>query len=151
MAPARHYLELKCSRCGRRDLLDLVESLGRLRELGMLKRAEQPTWDVILELLVAVRDRLICGRCGAAGLQVGPYEEHADVWDERPACSDCGRPIEPERLELFPGASRCAACQRQQEAGRAEPEFCPRCGEIMQLRAVAASVTRYRLRCPRGC
>lgn len=31
-------------------------------------------------------------------------------------CSDCGRPIPPERLEALPEATRCVDCQRRLEA-----------------------------------
>ena len=30
-------------------------------------------------------------------------------------CVSCGQPIEPERLEAYPTANRCAACQRAYE------------------------------------
>lgn len=31
-------------------------------------------------------------------------------------CTNCGRPIDPERLEALPQASLCIDCKRQQEA-----------------------------------
>ncbi|HEX9016150.1 MAG TPA: TraR/DksA C4-type zinc finger protein [Chloroflexota bacterium] len=33
-------------------------------------------------------------------------------------CSNCGRPIDPERLEALPQAALCIDCKRQQEAQR---------------------------------
>lgn len=30
-------------------------------------------------------------------------------------CSDCGQAVEPERLEVYPTATRCYACQRKHE------------------------------------
>lgn len=33
-------------------------------------------------------------------------------------CTNCGRKIDPERLEALPHASLCIDCKRQQEAGR---------------------------------
>jgi RNA polymerase-binding transcription factor len=34
-------------------------------------------------------------------------------------CVSCGQPIERERLEAYPTANRCAACQRSHEHGHA--------------------------------
>ena len=34
-------------------------------------------------------------------------------------CVSCGQPIERERLEAYPTANRCAACQRAHEHGHA--------------------------------
>jgi RNA polymerase-binding transcription factor len=34
-------------------------------------------------------------------------------------CVSCGQPIERERLEAYPTANRCAACQRAHEQSRA--------------------------------
>jgi RNA polymerase-binding protein DksA len=33
-------------------------------------------------------------------------------------CTNCGRQIDPERLDALPHASLCIDCKRQQEAGR---------------------------------
>ncbi len=33
-------------------------------------------------------------------------------------CTNCGRPIDPERLEALPHATLCIDCKRQQEARR---------------------------------
>lgn len=30
-------------------------------------------------------------------------------------CADCGQAVEPERLDVFPAATRCYACQRKHE------------------------------------
>ena len=30
-------------------------------------------------------------------------------------CASCGRPVEPERLEALPYATRCITCQRKEE------------------------------------
>lgn len=35
------------------------------------------------------------------------------------SCVSCGQPIEHERLEAYPTANRCAACQRAYEHGHA--------------------------------
>ena len=36
-------------------------------------------------------------------------------------CVSCGQPIERERLEVYPTANRCAACQRAHEHDHATP------------------------------
>lgn len=33
-------------------------------------------------------------------------------------CEDCGNPIEPERLEMFPEATLCATCARRRSAAK---------------------------------
>ncbi|MBW3599051.1 MAG: TraR/DksA C4-type zinc finger protein, partial [Planctomycetes bacterium] len=66
----------------------------------------------------------------------------------------CGNPIPPERLEVFPGATHCAACQEAAASADADiPDYCPRCGSIMTLRATGAGgVQRYAMKCPQcGC
>ena len=37
-------------------------------------------------------------------------------------CEDCGGPIEPERLQFLPDATRCVGCQARRERGPARPD-----------------------------
>ncbi len=150
------YLEVSCRSCGYRRVLGPVQMLEQLRHDGLLKRAKEPARDVIQELFVSRLDRLPCPTCGVSGLQWGPAEEWNDAdWDDAVpvagrACEVCRRPISPERLEVFPDTRRCRDCQQSADRGEdsAEPEYCPRCGAIMQLRLQrGAGIARYEMYC----
>ena len=59
-------------------------------------------------------------------------------------------PIDPERVEALPGVKRCVACQNRDEAGvtMEEPEYCPQCGSLVEIRASRGpGITRYRRFC----
>jgi len=130
--------------------------LARLQHVGVLRRSKEPDLDLLAELFAAHAKRLACAACGHIGLSTRGCD--ADDWDDDDwddwgagrACEVCGQPILSERLQVFPAASRCAACQQQEEAGgNVELEYCPRCGEVMTIRARASGASRYVMSCPK--
>lgn len=147
------YWELTCTACGQREVAGPLQMLERLRAAGMLKREKEPDWEVVRELFRTRSNVRRCAACGAA-TTMRPAETEEDVdWGDRRACERCRTLIPPERLELFPKATLCAACQQlcDRTPDQADPEFCPRCGEIMLIRLSRSSgIARYVLQCP-GC
>lgn len=107
---------------------------------------------MVSELLVANLARLKCDACGHAGLLLGTDDEAdaPDDWQQAVLCQICIRPIPLERLEVFPHATRCVECQDASDRGveTTEPEFCPKCGALLELRVSRGSgVTRYKQFC----
>lgn len=131
---------------------DAADAASRLRLVGSLRRDGQPEIAVIEALLIDAAGRMTCPGCKQIGLTVeDPADEtDTDDWLAAVLCEACRKPIDPKRVEALPGVKRCAACQQRAEAGESddEPEFCPRCGSLMELRVSRrGGLTRYRLFC----
>jgi hypothetical protein len=143
-------VELHCDACTWHALCGPREIESRLRSYGHLRRTKEPDEALLRELLHGAAPQLVCPDCGMLGLRVAPYADDDD-WAEARRCEACRKPIEPERLEALPGATRCLACQRQAESAPAEqfePEYCPRCGAPLILKvSQGAGTTRYKLFC----
>lgn len=143
---------LECMRCGWRRSCGAEELARRLRSLGLLRRASHPPDEIVSELLAANLARLKCDACGAAGLVIGNEEacDTRDDWQQAVLCQVCNQPIPPERLDVFPAAVRCVTCQTASDRGvpQTEPEFCPKCGALLELRVSrGGGVTRYKQFC----
>jgi hypothetical protein len=143
---------LRCEPCGWQTLCGQQEIERRLRALGLLRRAPHPPAELVTELLRLHLAELKCDACGLAGLRVLPTDQsdRQDDWQEAILCQICNEPIPPERLEIFPNAARCVACQNAEDRGEEtfEPEFCPKCGALVELRVSRGSgITRYKLFC----
>ncbi len=143
---------LKCDKCGWQTCCGQQEIERRLRTLGLLRRAPHPPEDLVSELLAVNLSRLKCDACGFAGLlQVPPEQTDAgDDWQQAALCQICNEPIPPERLEVFPNAVRCVGCQDAEDRGvqSFEPEFCPKCGALVELRVSRGSgITHYKQFC----
>lgn len=145
MLPTR----LRCPDCNWTQRCGPTEAIEYLMRSGMLRRNSDPTLEELSELLTAALPRLACPDCGRAGL----LEEAADTtgddgdWPEAKLCEECDAPIHPERLEIFPDARLCTACQRRDETGAsnlAEDVYCPRCGSPMLVKpATGRGIARY--------
>lgn len=146
------YQDVSCPNCGRRESLRPEQMAAKLRTVGLLRRADDPEPDLVAELFSAALARLRCEHCGNLGLALAePEELAADDWGDPVPCERCGHPIPPERLELFPDSKLCVACQQKAEQGAAggQVEYCPHCGDILQLRKSGGSgITRYTMFCP---
>ncbi len=148
---------LECTSCGWRTLCSSDEIARRLRVLGLLKRATHPPEDLVQELLIANASRLACDQCREAGLVFSEPEEPSydnndddGDWQQALVCEVCHKPIPPERVEVFPDAKRCVACQDVADRGEEpeELEFCEKCGSLVELRVSRGSgITRYKRFC----
>lgn len=120
-----------------------------LRAAKKVRPGREPEDDILVEVFRGSVGQLSCPRCGQTGLAIGAAREEA-AWGDEPICSECHKPIPPQRLEAVPGTTRCAACQQQEERGGLpeEVEYCPRCGAAMALRlSTSGGVSRYVLTC----
>ncbi len=122
--------------------------------MGVLRRENDPDDATLAELLPEAAKRMTCPGCKRIGLATFDAEEANDAnddWQAAVLCEKCRKPIATERLEVFPDSRRCVACQSKAESGEAEedePEFCPRCGALIELRVSrAGGLTRYKRFC----
>ena len=145
--------EIECSNCGWRTVCGVADAVARLRLIGLLRREPDPDEGVVAELLVDAAPRMTCPLCKEKRLAARPSnaEEDADDWQAALLCEVCREPIDPERLEAIPGTKRCAACQGKAETGQLaddEPDYCPHCGALVELRVSRGSgITRYKRMC----
>jgi DNA-directed RNA polymerase subunit M/transcription elongation factor TFIIS len=147
-------MDLACPKCGWAEEAEARQIERRLRDAGLLKRNPHPSRDELRELLLGVAVRLNCPECNHAGLTVHKSPEPEGDWQAAPCCQQCGQPIDPERLEVFPDTRTCVACQRCSDRGAPsdQPEYCPRCGSLMEVRQTrGAGITRYALVCSSRC
>ncbi|MCA9162072.1 MAG: TraR/DksA C4-type zinc finger protein [Planctomycetales bacterium] len=144
--------QLQCSACGHRAISANAEMVSRMRTVGMLMRDKSPDPRLLDALLPTAAARMRCDGCGQTGLNIEPFE---DEWDDAAfsggrSCESCGSIIPAERLAALPDTRVCARCQQSRESGRSsdEPEFCPRCGDLLQMRSTSqGGVTRYAMWC----
>ncbi len=152
MTEPYEMMELTCPGCSWNETCGGEDMLDWLRRVGMLRRAKDPGYALVRELFVSSAGRFSCPECGRAGLavEIASPEEADDDWGEGRLCGACQKPIPPERLEIFPDAEYCAACQDAASDADAseEPEFCPKCGAMMTLRTSrSGGITRYVMAC----
>lgn len=145
-------VQLECKACGWWTVCGEAEIVRRLRLLGLFRRSPEPPEDFVCEVLRTNAHRLKCDRCNAAPIEVreGGDEANADDWEQVVLCEICRQPIPAERLEFNPKAKRCATCQDAADRGASfvEPDFCPKCGALVELRVSrAGGLTRYKLWC----
>ena len=142
---------LSCSACGWRTVCGPAEIESRLRLVGLLRRDGDPDEEILAALLPDAAGRMTCPSCKRIGLTVGEADDaEEDDWLAATLCDACRKPIPPERLEALPGTRRCVECQGKAESGQSddEPDFCPRCGALMELRVSRSrGLTRYRSFC----
>jgi DNA-directed RNA polymerase subunit RPC12/RpoP len=132
--------------CGRDD------AVARLRLIGLLRREPDPEEELVAELLIDAAPRMTCPLCKEKRLFAQPTDDDsANDWQAAVLCEVCREPIAPERLEAIPGAKRCAACQGKSEVSQlaeVEPDYCPHCGAIVEIRLSRGSgITRYKRVC----
>jgi hypothetical protein len=151
MEPNNQLVTLRCAHCNQKSIADRADLSRRLREIGLLKRETDPAWLFLVALLDEAAVKLVCDDCGRPGQIPSVLDVNDDDWGEGRQCAGCSQRIPPERLEVFPEAEFCAACQARDERGESpgeEIEYCPRCGDIMQVaRTRGAGIARYELRC----
>ncbi|MHB0959657.1 MAG: TraR/DksA family transcriptional regulator [Pirellulaceae bacterium] len=149
--PVDAYFELTCSACGKHEIVGPLQMLERLRAAGMLKREKEPDWELVCELFRTQPALHSCVNCGSDAVLLAPYVERAEDWEETRRCERCQTKIPLDRLEVFPDTRLCVACQQRHDRDEpeGEPEYCPRCGTIMQLRLSRSSgIAHYLMYCP---
>jgi hypothetical protein len=146
---------LTCRHCGFRTVAGHDDLVARLRLVGQLRRDKQPGDAIVEALLVEYAPLMTCPGCKAVGLKANDAEDDDEGdWQAAVLCEVCRQPIDPERLEVLPGTHRCTTCQHESETGTLhdDPEFCPRCGALVEIRVSRGSgITRYKRFCTGGC
>lgn len=148
--------EIRCPNCQWRTVCGSADLAIRLRLIGLLRRDKEPSDEILIELLNDAAPRMTCPTCKQIGLVANDAVEENDDWDDddwqaATLCDLCRQPIPPERQEALPETRRCVACQGKTESGEDtvdEPEFCPNCGSLVELRVSrGGGLTRYRRFC----
>jgi hypothetical protein len=149
--------ELACRKCSWQTVSGPADAAARLRLVGRLRREKDPDEEILAQLLVETAPQMTCPGCKEKGsLKAVPSEDVLNEWEEDDwqaaiLCDVCREPIPPERLEAVPESKRCVACQDKAETGTLpedEPEFCPKCGALVELRVSRGSgITRYKQFC----
>ena len=144
--------QLACSNCGWQTVCGVDDAAARLRLMGLFRREAHPDEEVVEALFVETAPRMTCPLCKEKKLLAKPSaDDVADDWQAAVLCEVCREPIDPERLEAIPNSKRCAKCQGKAETGQLsefEPDYCPNCGALVEVRVSRGSgITRYKRVC----
>ena len=153
MQPSGLETELTCSACGARQRCGPTQMMRRLADIGMMKSRSDPDLDLLQELFRNAIDRFPCHKCNAVGMTqslVSAADWDDPAWEEVRPCESCHKPIPRERIDVFPEATRCAACQASSENGSdLQREFCEHCGSVLTMRVRRSSgPAGYEMNCP---
>lgn len=147
------WTDLACQHCDWHTLCGPPQMLQWLKSAEMVRRDASPDVDLLPELLRSAAGRMKCPKCGRTGLAAKASRDDADdeAWGMARKCANCDQPISAERLEVFPNAELCVACQSKSDRGEStgEVEYCPHCGSEMTVRQDRRGVTRYVMACPK--
>lgn len=144
------YFEVVCPHCQASELCGPEGMTRRMMAARRLKRTSEINLDMLAELFQASAPFLTCLECGHTGLTLRPRSDLDDNWPGGRPCTACGKNIPAERLELYPEATLCAACQEKidRDDTVGDMDYCPRCGAPMQLRpSRGGGITRYKMVC----
>jgi hypothetical protein len=146
--------ELTCRNCGWRTVCGRDDAVARLRIIGQLRREREPEENVVETLFVEAAPRMTCPLCKEKMLFARPsrgLDDEDSDWQTAVLCEICREPIAPERLEAIRETKRCAAWATKAESGQLdeiEPDYCPNCGALVEVRVSRGSgITRYRRVC----
>jgi hypothetical protein len=152
------FLRWKCPACSHSEDTPQDVLYQRLRGAGLLRRVsadEAQDIPYLLELARSVKSQLTCPDCGSGNYSPAlAGDDAATEWGDSRKCIRCKAAISAERLEIFPDATLCAACQQKDECAEADSaeyseEYCPRCGTPMQVRPRRGrGIVAYELACP---
>ena len=150
--PQTILFEVRCPDCRFVELWGLERALRELVRAGRYHPRADFDPDMVRELFLIHIDKINCPECDRKGLTAHIASKNTWSWADETCCEQCGKIIPPERLAALPGATLCVTCQTAIERGETlgPVEYCPRCGEIMVLKALASGgITRYERSCPR--
>jgi RNA polymerase-binding transcription factor DksA len=141
-----------CRQCGWQTVCGRDDAVARLRLIGQLRREREPEAELVEALFVESAPRMTCPICKEKSLVARPSkDEELGDWQAAVLCEICREPIAPERLEAIPNARRCAVCAAKMESGQLseiEPDFCPHCGALVEVRVNRGTgITRYKRFC----
>lgn len=140
---------LQCRHCKNQKRLLEPQMVELVQRYGMLRRDSSPPADLLKELLASVVGQLPCEACGGLGATV--EEDWSDDWSDEVLCEGCKKPIDPERLEVFPDTKLCPKCQAATDAGESpgqEVEYCSSCGGILKLtKRTGGGLAGYQMVC----
>jgi hypothetical protein len=144
--------ELICRRCHWRTVCGRDDAIARLRLIGLLRREPDPDDSLLAELFADAAPRMTCPVCKEKSLSAAPSDDSdKENWQAAILCEICRAPIPIERLEAIPDVRRCAKCQCLAESGAlesSEPEYCPHCGAVVEVRmSRGTGITRYKRVC----
>jgi predicted RNA-binding Zn-ribbon protein involved in translation (DUF1610 family) len=139
-----------CRNCENRETQTIGEVVAFLRQQGRLRRDSSPTWEFLVPLWQLETQGLGCSQCGSYPLELLRFSADED-WDEDcvRVCEACSRPIDKERLEIFPDTVVCSHCQGKAERGEFGGvfDYCPRCGSHLGVVAASGRSGAYQQRC----
>ena len=151
MTDQARLMELICPSCNTSNICSVGEMKKWLMKHGKLRRTRDPELELIEELFLVSANKFTCDECGHVGMIVRAAEQLPDdEWDMARRCETCGQPISNERLEIFRNTRVCMSCKDDEERGHPheEPEYCPRCGGVMEMKPEKGpGITRYEYRC----
>ncbi len=91
------------------ELAEVLQELEDKPEFGLGTGSPRLVeWEMNLARRDQLKEKIASLKEAIARLEQGEYG----------ICESCGKPIEPERLELFPETTLCAACARAQSRHR---------------------------------
>jgi DNA-directed RNA polymerase subunit M/transcription elongation factor TFIIS len=146
------WIDLGCQHCDWHSMCGPPQMLQWLKTAGMVRRDAAPDLDLLPELFRSAAGRMKCPKCGQTGLVAESNRDDTEdeAWGMARKCAICEQPIPAERLEVFPNAELCVACQAKSDRGESTGavEYCPNCGSVMTMRQDRRGVTRYVMSCP---
>jgi len=162
----------QCPHCRQCRTWTKADRLMWLQRSGFLRKQKDPGDDVVTEMFRLKLQQLPCLNCQTPGVrevsQSLQVENDDEQWDTGSStssvagggrfCAECREQIDPDRVELFPEATRCVACQSKFESGQVSGsdagfdagDLCPRCGDFLQTLRNRSSRVAYRVQC-RNC
>ena len=139
-----------CRNCGVRRTETLGDVLAFLRQRGRLRREASPSWDFLVQVWNLEHQGIDCSNCEAPTLALVRYAADDD-WEEdtRRVCETCSRPIDVERLEVFPETTVCSKCKSRAESGElaGDAGYCPQCGGHLDVAVSRGRSGAYQERC----
>lgn len=141
---------LICRDCDYRQEYTPEQVVSLMRPFGLFRRSDPKdlgSSSAVLGIARGGLSKMACPGCKEHSLHLTRVEEPAEEeWEVSRPCTDCGKPIESERLEALPNSQTCMACSRKSQA--VMDEYCPRCGDRMVVRGGRSpGISRYALYC----